>query len=153
MMHPFEVVAEPVRRRILEVLATGRHPVGVLNEVIAVEFGVSRSAVSHHLRILRAVRAVSVLPDSAERLYGLEDDFLHRLDAAVGELFHLWDHRYGFGSEHAPISVPTPPRTPHVGRERSVRGDRQRPHRLGRKGRRGAGRGESASWEGREPPT
>ena len=136
-MHPFEIAAEPVRRRILEVLATGLHPVGVLNEVIAAEFAISRSAVGHHLRILRDAGAVTVQPDSAERLYGLDEDFLERLDDAVGELFRLWDHRYGFDSGRAPITPVAPSRTPRAARA----------HRAGRKGRRGIGRGDSAgSW-------
>lgn len=116
MLHPFEVVAEPVRRRILEVLATGRHPVALLNDVIVMEFGVSRSAVSHHLRTLREAGAVSVIPALAERHYGLEEDFLVRLDDAVGDLFHLWDHRYGFDEPRAPIPPVAPSRTPHAGR-------------------------------------
>ncbi|HET8780123.1 MAG TPA: metalloregulator ArsR/SmtB family transcription factor [Agromyces sp.] len=72
MMHPFEIAAEPVRRRIIEVLAVGEHPVGILNDVIAVEFSVSRSAVSHHLRILRDEGVIHVQQDGAlpqSRLY------------------------------------------------------------------------------------
>ena len=124
MMHAFEILAEPVRRRIIEVLAVGEHTVGNLNDVISFEFGVSRSAVSHHLRILRDEHVVSVRPDLQERWYMLDEEFLERLDHAVGALFLLWDHRYGSNVGRIPIPPVTPSRTPHA-------------HRAGRKGLRG----------------
>ncbi len=52
-MHPFEAMAEPVRRRIVDILASGEHTSGQLAEVIGVEFRISRTAVSKHLRVLR----------------------------------------------------------------------------------------------------
>jgi DNA-binding transcriptional ArsR family regulator len=124
MMHPFEIAAEPVRRRILEVLAVGEHSVGIINDVVAMEFGISRSAVSHHLRILRDEGVVTVRPEFQERYYMLDEGFLDRLDAAVGELFDLWDHRYGTAVHRAPL-VPV----------RRTRDPLE--HRAGRKGRRG----------------
>lgn len=130
MMHPFEIVAEPVRRRIIEVLAVGEHPVGILNDVIEMEFSISRSAVSHHLRILRNEGVVSVAPDQGlpqSRLYVVNGEYLERLDGAVGELFTLWEQRYGTGVRRAPQSPSRPtPRTriPHA-------------HRAGRRGQRG----------------
>ncbi len=143
MMHPFEIVAEPVRRRIIEILAVGEHPVGMLNDVISMEFSVSRSAVSHHLRILRNEGVVAVQPDGGlpqSRLYRLNDEYLERLDDAVGELFALWDHRYGTGALRAPIRAGIPSRTPHA-------------HRAGRKGLRGRGRGDAPdAWPGASGP-
>ncbi|HKH08377.1 MAG TPA: metalloregulator ArsR/SmtB family transcription factor [Agromyces sp.] len=132
MIHPFEVVAEPVRRRIIEVLAVGEHSVGMLNDVIAAEFAVSRSAVSHHLRILRDESVVIVEPDAAlpqSRLYRLNEEYLERLDDAVGELYRLWDHRYGSALRGAPIQPVAASRAP-------------RAHRGGRKGQRGRGAGQ-----------
>ena len=140
MMHAFEIVAEPVRRRIIEVLAVGEHPVGILNDVIATEFSISRSAVSHHLRILRDEGVVSVAPDQGlpqSRLYVVNGEYLERLDDAVGELFTLWEQRYGTGVRRAPQSParPTPRvREPHA-------------HRAGRRGQRGRRQG----WRD-EPP-
>ena len=52
-MHPFQVMAEPIRRRIVEILASGEHTSGEVCESIAAEFGVTRTAASKHLRILR----------------------------------------------------------------------------------------------------
>ncbi|ANJ25530.1 ArsR/SmtB family transcription factor [Agromyces aureus] len=161
MLHPFEIVAEPVRRRIIEVLAGGSHPVGMLTDAVTAEFGISRSAVAHHLRILRDERAVSVTADLTVRHYRLDEGFLERLDDAVGELFRLWDHRYGFGSGlrsdddgdwagddggvHAgrmPMPSAARSRTPHADRPRaepaSPHEADDRPHRAGAKGRRGS---------------
>lgn len=141
MLHVFEIVAEPVRRRIIEVLAVGEHPVGILNDVIAAEFSISRSAVSHHLKILRDTGVVRVAVDEAEprsRLYRLDRGYLERLDAAVGELFRLSDHRYGTRVRRAPIHPATASRVPH-------------PHRAGRKGRRGRNDADAAggaAWGG-----
>lgn len=126
-MNPFEILAEPVRRRIIEVLAGGSHPAGMLTDAVASEFGVSRSAISHHLKILREHAVVRVIPDYTQRLYLLEEDFLLDLDHAVGELFTLWDHRYGFDTDGDPLRAAEPSRTPHAAR----------PHRAGAKGRRG----------------
>ncbi|MFF2388778.1 ArsR/SmtB family transcription factor [Agromyces sp. NPDC058104] len=141
-MHPFEILAEPVRRRIVEVLAVGSHPVGMLNDLISMEFQVSRSAVSHHLRILRDHGVVRVLPAYTERLYLLEEDFMRALDSAVDELFDLWDHRYGFGTDRAPVPPEQPSRAPRASpTARTAPMPAPTPsgrlHRAGRKGRRG----------------
>ncbi|MGC5170719.1 hypothetical protein ACLQ2Q_08695 [Microbacterium sp. DT81.1] len=61
-MHPFEVMAEPIRRRIVEILAVGEHPSSIIVDVIRFEFSVTSAAVSHHLRVLRGK-----LPDGFTR--------------------------------------------------------------------------------------
>ncbi len=66
-MHPFQVMAEPIRRRIVEILASGEHTSGEICESIAVEFGVTRAAASWHLRILRDNNWVHMRPDSGHR--------------------------------------------------------------------------------------
>ena len=53
-MHAFDVLGDPVRRRILELLAVGEHASGEVVEVISKEFGITQSAVSQQLKILRA---------------------------------------------------------------------------------------------------
>ena len=105
MVHPFELVAHPVRRRILEVLAVGEHGAGTLAEVAHREFGASRTNVSYHLRILREHGAVwsSVGTDEPRsRSYRLNPEFLASLDLAVGSLFELWEQRYGTAEGRAP---------------------------------------------------
>ena len=88
MLHPFVVLADPVRRRIVEVLAVGDHSAGTPCDLVSTEFGVSRTAVSHQLRTLRANGAVHSTIDPAEprsRSYRLEPGFLERLDLEVGQ--------------------------------------------------------------------
>jgi DNA-binding transcriptional ArsR family regulator len=47
-MHAFNVLGDPARRCILEVLAQGEQPAGAVTEVIRKEFGISQPAVSQH---------------------------------------------------------------------------------------------------------
>ena len=53
MAHAFDVLGEPVRRRILELLADGEQTSGALCAVIQHEFGITQPGVSAHLRVLR----------------------------------------------------------------------------------------------------
>src|SRR4029077_20404113 len=52
-VHAFDVLGDPVRRRILELLARGERTAGSLTEVIHKEFGITQAGVSQHLRALR----------------------------------------------------------------------------------------------------
>jgi DNA-binding transcriptional ArsR family regulator len=110
VVHPFEIVAHPVRRRIVEVLATGEHSAGTLSEIALMELGVTRTAVSHQLRTLREHGVVWSSVDEVEprsRSYRLDTAFLASLDAAVSELFDLWEQRYGTAEGRAP-AFPAP---------------------------------------------
>ena len=107
--HPFTVLADPVRRRIVEILAVGEHSAGTLAEVVATEHGISRTAVAHHLRVLRDHGAVTSAVDPVEprsRTYRIDREFLARLDDEVERLFRLWDHRYGTAERRAPLVDP-----------------------------------------------
>lgn len=53
LMHAFDVLGDPVRRRILELLADGEQSSGAVTNAIKQEFGISQPAVSQHLRVLR----------------------------------------------------------------------------------------------------
>ena len=113
VVHPFEIVAHPVRRRMLEVLAVGEHSAGTLAEITALEFGTSRTTASYHLRTLREHGAVwsSVgVHEPRSRSYRLNPEFLASLDLAVGELVELWEQRYGTAEGRAPV--------PPLGRDR-----------------------------------
>jgi DNA-binding transcriptional ArsR family regulator len=104
--HPFTLLADPVRRRIVEVLAVGEHSAGTLCEVIMTEFAISRTAVSHHLRVLRDHDAVTSTIDAVEpraRSYRLNRSFLAVLDEEVERLLRLSDHRY---DGRAPCAAP-----------------------------------------------
>ncbi|TAM71089.1 MAG: ArsR family transcriptional regulator [Microbacteriaceae bacterium] len=108
MMHPFELLAEPLRRRLVEVLALGEHTAGELISVGCGEFSVTRAAVSHHLRILRREDAVLVEVDESSRVYRLNPELLESLDATVEDLKTLWEQRYGSRYGRGPRILPLP---------------------------------------------
>jgi DNA-binding transcriptional ArsR family regulator len=88
-MHAFDVLGDPVRRRILELLADGERSSGALTDTIRAEFGISQPAVSQHLRVLREAGFATVRPEGARRLYAVKheplrdvDDWLDRFRAA-----------------------------------------------------------------------
>ncbi|MFD1051612.1 ArsR/SmtB family transcription factor, partial [Kibdelosporangium lantanae] len=59
-MHAFDILGDPVRRRILELLADGQQTSGAITDVIRAEFAISQPAVCQHLRVLRDSRFASV---------------------------------------------------------------------------------------------
>ncbi|MBB5960218.1 DNA-binding transcriptional ArsR family regulator [Saccharothrix tamanrassetensis] len=79
-MHVFEVLGDPVRRRILELLADGEQTSGDLTAVIRGEFGISQPAVSQHLRVLRENGFARVHPEGARRLYAVDEQGLREVD-------------------------------------------------------------------------
>ena len=94
-MHPFEVLSEPIRRRIVEILALGEHTAGTIETIICIEFGVTRAAVQHHLAYFKKNGWVDVRPELNERWYRLEDDAILELKDEVQALLDLWHQRYG----------------------------------------------------------
>ena len=132
-MHPFEAMAEPVRRRIVDILASGEHTSGQLAEVIGVEFRISRTAVSKHLRVLRDAGFVDVRAEERFRWYRLTPDAISILARAVNDLRRKWKMRSGWDadsrSKRDPLATPIP-------RYRPVRRKgRGRPYRRGLRGR------------------
>lgn len=89
-MHAFDVLADPVRRRILELLATGEHASGEVVDVIAAEFGISQAAVSQHLRVLRDTGFASVRIDGARRIYAVDAAPMQEVDAWLGQFRVFW---------------------------------------------------------------
>lgn len=85
-MHPFTVLADDVRRRLVEVLATGEQPAGVLAEVVGAEFGISQPAVSQHLKVLREQGFATVRAAGSRRLYALDPAGVDAADAALARL-------------------------------------------------------------------
>lgn len=79
-MHALDVLGDPVRRRILELLAEGERPAGAVAEVVGGEFGISQPAVSQHLRVLREAGFATVRPDGARRLYAVDPAPLREVD-------------------------------------------------------------------------
>src|SRR6478736_5327289 len=71
-MHAFDVLGDPVRRRILELLAEGEQSSGAITAVVQAEFGITQPAVSQHLRVLRDSGFATVRPEGARRLYAVD---------------------------------------------------------------------------------
>jgi len=89
-MHAFDILGDPVRRRILELLATGEHASGDVVTVIGREFGITQSAVSQQLRILRDSGFASVRPEGARRIYAVEPARLREVDDWLGRFKAIW---------------------------------------------------------------
>jgi DNA-binding transcriptional ArsR family regulator len=101
-VHAFDVLGDPVRRRVLELLGDGELTSGALCEVIRREFGISQPAVSQHLRVLRDSGFATVRPDGARRLYAVAPEPLRGIDAWLGQFRRSWaPHLDALGTELA----------------------------------------------------
>ena len=85
----FEVLAEPNRRRILDLLRDREQPVGVLVDAL----GVSQPAVSKHLRVLRDAGLVAVRVDAQRRLYRVRPEPLRAIDDWLAPYRAMWSAR------------------------------------------------------------
>jgi DNA-binding transcriptional ArsR family regulator len=81
-----QVLGEPRRLQILDLLRDGERPVGELVE----NLGLSQPAVSKHLRILRDAGLVEARPDAQRRLYRIRPDPLAELDEWLASYRQLW---------------------------------------------------------------
>jgi DNA-binding transcriptional ArsR family regulator len=90
-MHAFDVLGDPTRRRILQLLADGELSAGAVTEIIRTEFGISQAAVSQHLRVLRESGIARVRAAGTRRLYAVEPDPLREIDAWLDDFRSLWD--------------------------------------------------------------
>jgi DNA-binding transcriptional ArsR family regulator len=86
---PFEVLAEPNRRRILDLLQGAERPVGELVTALAL----SQPAVSKHLRVLRQAGLVEVRRDAQRRLYRVRATPLHAIDDWLAPYREMWEAR------------------------------------------------------------
>lgn len=89
-VHALDVLGDPVRRRILELLVDGEESAGELGRVIQSEFGISQPAVSQHLRVLRDSGFTTVRPDGSRRLYSVDATPLAQADAWFDAFRRFW---------------------------------------------------------------
>jgi DNA-binding transcriptional ArsR family regulator len=87
----FNAVAEPRRREILDLLATGERPVNELVELL----GVPQPQVSKHLRVLREVGLVDVRDHGRQRMYRLNGQPLKPIHEWVRNYERTWTERFG----------------------------------------------------------
>ncbi len=90
-MHAFEVLADPVRRRLLELLADTERSSGDMTTVVQGEFGLTQSAVSQHLKVLRESGFATVRIDGARRIYAVNADPLRDIDVWLDRFRGFWE--------------------------------------------------------------
>ena len=92
-MHAFDVLGDPVRRRVLELLTEGELPSGTITAIVQAEFGISQPAVSQHLKVLRENGFAHVRPEGARRLYAVDSAPLREVDAWLAPFRGFWEQR------------------------------------------------------------
>lgn len=85
----YQAVADPTRRRIMQLLAGKEMPVTVISD----QFAISRTAVSKHLRILREAGVVASLKAGRETRYRLQPDALLELKDWLSYFDMFWDNK------------------------------------------------------------
>ena len=92
-MRAFDVLADPVRRRILELLAERERTSGGVVEVIQAEFGITQAAVSQHLKVLRESGFATVRAEGSRRIYAVNAAPFEAIDAWLGQFRGFWEHK------------------------------------------------------------
>ncbi len=110
MSSTFEVLSEPNRRRILDLLLARERPVGDLVDAM----GVSQPAVSKHLRVLRQAGLVECRTDAQRRVYRVRTEPLHDVDAWLAPYRAGWAARLDALGEHLASTAPRQPAWVHV---------------------------------------
>ena len=90
-MHALDVLGDPVRRRILELLAQGEHASGQVVEVVGHEFGITQAAVSQHLKVLRDHGFARVRPEGSRRIYSVDATPLREIDRWLEMFRSHWE--------------------------------------------------------------
>lgn len=90
-MHALDVLGDPVRRRILELLAQGEHTSGQIVDVVGAEFGITQAAVSQHLKVLRDAGFATVRPEGTRRIYAVDAAPLREIDRWLEQFRHFWE--------------------------------------------------------------
>lgn len=93
-MHAFDVLGDPVRRRILELLREEARTSGQIVDLVGKEFSISQSAVSQHLKVLRSNGFATVMTDGARRIYTLETKGLEDVDTWLATFRHFWTPKF-----------------------------------------------------------
>lgn len=89
-MHAFDVLGDPVRRRILELIANGELPSGAIGDAVRAQFGITQPAVSQHLKVLRENGFATVRRDGTRRLYAMDTAGLQDVDVWLERFRRFW---------------------------------------------------------------
>lgn len=93
LMHALDVLGDPVRRRILELLVNGERSSGAVVEVVHREFGISQPAVSQHLKVLRESGFATVRVAAQRRIYAIDSRSLQEASAWFDQFRRFWEHK------------------------------------------------------------
>ena len=88
-MHSFTALADPTRRRIVEMLAVRERTAG---EIVRA-FDMTAPAISQHLKVLREARLVTVRPEGQRRIHSLDPAGLDELESWVTKTRRFWEKR------------------------------------------------------------
>jgi DNA-binding transcriptional ArsR family regulator len=88
-MDGFTALADPTRRRIVDLLADGERDAGS----IAAGFEISKPAISRHLRVLREGAIIQVRQEGQRRIYSLRPDGLRDIDRWLSRYRSFWSER------------------------------------------------------------
>lgn len=89
-VHAFDVLGDPVRRRIVELLAEGELSAGAITEVVVAEFGITQPTVSGHLRVLRENGFASARREGTRRLYVIDVAPIQEVDRWLDGFRAFW---------------------------------------------------------------
>lgn len=94
-MHALDVLGDPTRRRLLDLLADGGDvSAGELGSTVMAEFGITQPAVSRHLRLLREGGFVDVRPDGTRRVYSVRGERFAEVDSWLARYRRFWNQRF-----------------------------------------------------------
>jgi DNA-binding transcriptional ArsR family regulator len=93
-VHAFDVLGDPVRRRILELLADGEIAAGAIASTVQAEFAISQPAVSQHLKVLRDNGFAQVRVDGQRRLYAVDSQALRDVDEWLTQFRRFWAPKF-----------------------------------------------------------
>ena len=91
MIQAFTVLADPVRQKIVEFLASGEQPSGRISNFISKEFSISQPAVSQHLKVLRDTGMVKVQTNGTRRIYSIDGHPLRDIDIWLDKFRRFWE--------------------------------------------------------------
>lgn len=93
-MHAFAVLADPVRRCIVEQLMNQELSSGEIVDTVGEEFGISQSAISQQLKVLRENGFATVAVDGNRRIYSLDSTGFEQMDEWLAPFRSFWAPKF-----------------------------------------------------------
>lgn len=114
-MHAFEILGDPVRRRIMELLESGERSAGDIGATVQREFQISQPAVSQHLRVLRESGFTTVRTEGTRRLYAVDATPLREVADWVERYRRYWEDAFDSLDQHLSAVQGRPVRSSRAG--------------------------------------